>query len=608
MIDYNFFIELEKKNINYKKQYLMSNLSSFKIGGKADAVIFIKSIDEIIYIFKLIKVYNISYTIIGNCSNSLILDKGIRGVVIVLNNEFSEINVLKDDIVKCNSGLKLLDLIKFANDNFFYGVQNLVGIPATVGGAIYMNAGAFDFEISDYLIKVDVYDIEKDKILELTKEELEFGYRKSLFQNKEFVILNAYFKFQKREKDELIKITNDIMEKRASKQPLEYPSAGSIFKRPVGYYAGTLIQESGLKGYRIGGAEVSKKHSGFIVNVDNAKAKDVLDLILYIKKEVFNKFNVLLHRELKIIGEYDDNVLEFFKYEQELEKCQDIEIKIISGLSGAGKSTVIRRFEDMGYYCIDNLLPDLLDELIKICKKNSEITKIAICIDVRSKSFFEKSKIKILDFIKNEKNAKLIFLEASDNILVERFKETRRVHPLNPKGSIIKGIKIEREKMSLLREQANYIIDTSKFTTRQLSKHINDMFANSNDNINVIFQSFGFKNGLPLDSDLVFDVRFLPNPYYIPEMRELNGNDEEVYNYVINQLECKEFLEKLVNLLTFLIPNYIKEDKKQVVISIGCTGGQHRSVSITNKLYEYFKNMNYNIMVVHRELENKINI
>lgn len=280
-------------------------------------------------------------------------------------------------------------------------------------------------------------------------------------------------------------------------------------------------------------------------------------------------------------------------------------IKIISGLSGSGKSTAIKKFEDLGYYCIDNLPLPLLNNFLDLCYHSKNIIRdVAIVIDVRSRDFFENDIHVLTDLIQVYPNLEIIFLEAPKNILVERYKETRRTHPLNPGGSIIDGIELEIEKLKFLRGKATYIIDTSDMKTRDLAKYIGDRFAPSDTEakLTLIFQSFGFKQGIPLDSDLVFDVRFLLNPYYMKDLRDKTGLDADVSEYIARDTDYSEFFNRLVDFLDFLIPRYEQEDKLQLVVSVGCTGGKHRSVSLTHRLFERYQQKNRNVIELHRDL------
>lgn len=281
-------------------------------------------------------------------------------------------------------------------------------------------------------------------------------------------------------------------------------------------------------------------------------------------------------------------------------------IKIITGLSGAGKSTVIRKFEDLGYYCIDNLPPALINSFLVLCEKSSTpIKNVAIGIDARGKNFLDEESHHLMDLLQACSDVEVIYLDADDDALVERFKETRRSHPLSQRGGILKGISLEREKMFFLKERASYIIDTSEMNTRKLAKYIGERFGieSQEQDMLLVFQSFGFKHGVPRDSDLVFDVRFLLNPYYISSLRELTGLDKEVSEYVLSSEDAKEFLKRLKDLLDYLIPKYKDEDKSQLVISIGCTGGKHRSVAMANNLNAYYTENGKQSIEMHRDLK-----
>lgn len=281
-------------------------------------------------------------------------------------------------------------------------------------------------------------------------------------------------------------------------------------------------------------------------------------------------------------------------------------IKIITGLSGAGKSTVIKKFEDIGYYCIDNLPPALIKSFLFLCENSTTpIYNVAIGIDARGGSFFDEESHHLLDLLQTNSKAEVIFLEANEDQLIERFKETRRSHPLDPRGPLIDAIRVEKEKMSFLKARATYVVDTSEMNTRKLAKYIGSRFnlENNKSNMLLVFQSFGFKHGIPRDSDLVFDVRFLLNPYYISSMREKTGLDKEVADYVLGTEDAIEFVSRIKALLDYLIPKYKDEDKSQLVISIGCTGGRHRSVAISHDLKKYYENKSKDSIEMHRDLK-----
>ncbi|WP_129596597.1 RNase adapter RapZ [Anaerophilus nitritogenes] len=277
---------------------------------------------------------------------------------------------------------------------------------------------------------------------------------------------------------------------------------------------------------------------------------------------------------------------------------------IITGLSGAGKSQAMKSMEDMGFYCVDNLPPALIPKFTELCfHAQGEIEKIALVIDIRGGKFFN-DLFESLDIIKKQGyNYEILFLEASDQVIIKRFKETKRVHPLSPQGRIIDGISAERERLAKLKEKAKYIVDTSNLTSYQLKYEIKKMYMEGvkTDNLTIFIQSFGFKKGILIDADLVFDVRFLPNPHYIENLRDFTGNDQSVREYVMKWPESIAFVEKLNDMIDFLIPLYIKEGKSQLVIGIGCTGGKHRSVTIANILYETLKEKGHRVIINHRD-------
>ena len=279
---------------------------------------------------------------------------------------------------------------------------------------------------------------------------------------------------------------------------------------------------------------------------------------------------------------------------------------IVTGMSGGGKSTALRMLEDAGFYCVDNLPVLLIEKFVElIAMPNSEVTKVALGLDVRADQSFEDVE-KILHKLRdNGYSFEILFMEAGDAELLKRYKETRRVHPLSPDGRIEDGIRREREILKNMKSQADYVIDTSRLLTRELKEELDRIFVR-NENYNslmVTILSFGFKHGIPADADLVFDVRFLPNPYYIPTLKPLTGNDPAVYDYVMAAPQAKEFQRQLFEMVKFLIPNYIAEGKNQIVISIGCTGGKHRSVSMVRALESQMKSLPYTVKMEHRDIE-----
>ncbi len=281
---------------------------------------------------------------------------------------------------------------------------------------------------------------------------------------------------------------------------------------------------------------------------------------------------------------------------------------IVTGMSGAGKSTALKILEDAGYFCVDNLPIALVSKFAELTRQpNENLTKFAIGVDVRSGQALEDFE-GILEELSNKHfKYDILFLDASDDVLVKRYKETRRSHPLVPDGRIEKGIEMERERLSFLKKQADIILDTTNLLTRELKQEIEKIIVNDEhfNNMMVTILSFGFKYGIPNDSDLVLDVRFLPNPYYVESLRPLTGNDKEVQDYVMGFDVSQIFLEKIEDMLRFLIPNYILEGKNQLVISIGCTGGKHRSVTLANEIYKKFlqNKQGYGIKIEHRDIE-----
>ena len=281
---------------------------------------------------------------------------------------------------------------------------------------------------------------------------------------------------------------------------------------------------------------------------------------------------------------------------------------IVTGMSGAGKSTALKMLEDMEYFCVDNLPVPLLDKFAQLVRDggSGDINKVALGVDIRSGMAFGEleqalERLRVPGF-----EPEILFLDADDKTLVKRYKETRRSHPLSGKGRVDEGIRKEREYLKFLRKSADYILDTSQLLTRELKQELDKIFIQNREfkNLMITVLSFGFKYGIPSDADLVFDVRFLPNPFYIDELKYLTGNDRGVQDYVMSFPEAGIFLDKLTDLLRFLIPNYIKEGKYQLVVAIGCTGGKHRSVTLANELYRKLRNREakYGVSLSHRDI------
>lgn len=280
---------------------------------------------------------------------------------------------------------------------------------------------------------------------------------------------------------------------------------------------------------------------------------------------------------------------------------------VVTGMSGSGKRTAMKMLEDVGFYCVDNLPVPLIEKFVElVATPNGEINKVALGLDVRADQPFGDAQ-RILDKLKeNGYLFEILFMDASDTVLLKRYKETRRMHPLSLEGRVEEGVHKEREILQGIKKKADYVIDTSNLLTRELKEEIDHIFVRNEEynSLMITILSFGFKNGIPADADLVFDVRFLPNPFYIDELKHKTGNDKEVQDYVMGFPEALVFLEKLTDMLDFLIPNYIKEGKHQLVIGIGCTGGKHRSVTLANELYGKMKDCgNYGVKLYHRDIK-----
>lgn len=290
-----------------------------------------------------------------------------------------------------------------------------------------------------------------------------------------------------------------------------------------------------------------------------------------------------------------------------LDETNELQIVIITGMSGAGKTVAIQSFEDLGFFCVDNLPPMLLPKFLELMRDSkNKMNKVALVMDLRGREFFEQL-IHVLDELQQYSwlVPHILFLDADDSTLVRRYKETRRFHPLAKSGLPLDGIRAERKLLEELKARAQTIINTSQLKPKELREKMAKEFSNNKQNlftVNVV--SFGFKHGIPIDADLVFDVRFLPNPFYIEHMRPKTGLDGEVYQYVMKWTDTSKFLEKLFDMLAFMLPLYKREGKSQLVIAIGCTGGQHRSVAISKYLGEKLAK-DYEVQVSHREIENE---
>lgn len=284
--------------------------------------------------------------------------------------------------------------------------------------------------------------------------------------------------------------------------------------------------------------------------------------------------------------------------------AETIQLVVVTGMSGAGKTVAMQSFEDLGYFCVDNMPPALLGKFWELVKESGKISKVALVIDQRSRAFYDEifGMLQELDDGNDNLRPKILFLDASDEELVARYKETRRAHPLAMDGRVLDGIQRERELLSEIKSKAQLVIDTSKISPRQLRE---ELFLNFESDQSTAFHvnvmSFGFKYGIPIDADIVMDVRFLPNPYYVKELREKTGNDQAVYDYVMNSEMTEEFYQQFIKMLRFVMPGYQKEGKSSVTIAIGCTGGQHRSVALANRIGKALQEK-YPVNITHRDM------
>ena len=293
-----------------------------------------------------------------------------------------------------------------------------------------------------------------------------------------------------------------------------------------------------------------------------------------------------------------------FSYNKSMK--EKINVVIVTGLSGAGKTKTIGILEDIGYFCVDNLPPTLISDFVELCKKTEgKINKIGIVVDIRSGEFLSLLPGIISKLRKDERfSVKVVFLEASEEILIRRFSETRRRHPIQGMGTIQEKIEEERKELYSIRANADYIIDTSNYTLKDLKEKIVSVISHVTPELmSISIITFGYKYGIPLQSDIVIDVRFIPNPFYVDKLSKKDGRDKAIKDFVLSFSETKEFLKKMEDLLVFLIPNYIKEGKSYLTIALGCTGGKHRSVAIGELLGDFLKSKYYPVTVTHRDVE-----
>lgn len=286
-----------------------------------------------------------------------------------------------------------------------------------------------------------------------------------------------------------------------------------------------------------------------------------------------------------------------------------MKIVIITGMSGAGKSQAVKVFEDLGYYVVDNMPPNLLGKFVDVLTNaEDKFTDVALVMDIRSGQFFENIGESMADLDAKNVDYEILFLDAEDEEIVTRFKETRRVHPLSSRERLLNGIQKEREILRPIKEKADYIIDTTGLALRKFQEKIKKRYVmhETPESLNVNVVSFGFKYGVPVDADLIFDVRFIENPFYIDELRPLSGQDEPVKQFVLGNEVTREFIKKTMDMLTFLVPHYIEEGKKQLIIGIGCTGGRHRSVAITEEITRQLHQEGYHAASYHRDREEDV--
>ncbi len=282
-----------------------------------------------------------------------------------------------------------------------------------------------------------------------------------------------------------------------------------------------------------------------------------------------------------------------------------MDFTIVTGMSGAGRSQALKRLEDLGFFCVDNMPPSMLPEFAALCLGNEDIKKAAAVVDLRMGEMFDN----VYDAIKKLNEMKditlsIIYLDASDEALVKRFKETRRRHPMAQDGNILTGITKERGKLKRIYDLSNVKIDTSAFSLKKLGEVMQELFSSEKDNgILITVTTFGYKRGIPIDADMVFDMRFIPNPFYVEELREKTGQDKEVKDFVLSYPRSRIFIEKINELVSYVAPYYLEQDKKQLIIAVGCTGGMHRSVVIAEELYKLFKNQGLHVTIEHRDME-----
>ena len=285
-----------------------------------------------------------------------------------------------------------------------------------------------------------------------------------------------------------------------------------------------------------------------------------------------------------------------------------MEFVIITGMSGAGKTSALHVLEDIGYYCVDNIPASLLSTLYTLCSKSEDemMKRVAVVVDVRGNDNYKMMNSQIEEFKKNNSDVKILFFDAKTDCIIVRYKETRRKHPLAERlkdGSVSEAVEFEKALILPVKRIADYTIDTTYMSNKQLRERVKSMFMeDTSQSLTLTFMSFGFKYGIPLEADLIIDVRCLPNPYYIPELKPLTGLDKVVRDYVLNSEETREFIKRTLNLLDFSVPLYLKEGKSELVVGIGCTGGKHRSVTVARELEHHFLDLGYKCVIQHRDV------
>ena len=559
-------------DMTMEREVPLSKHTSFRIGGPARRLAFPANREQLVILMGLAESCGVKPFLLGRGTNLLVDDRGLDTLVIKTAEHMTAVRQLDEVTLEADAGILLNHLAVYAQQHGLSGLEFAHGIPGTLGGAICMNAGAYGGEMRQVVTEVTA--LLPEGVRRFTAEEAAFGYRRSAFLDTEAVVLGARLRLTPDDPAAIRRRMDDLMARRRQSQPLEYPSAGSTFKRPEGYFAGTLIEQTGLKGLTVGGAQVSTKHAGFVINVGGATPPTAC---------IWSR-----------------------RCGSSAEKGTSMEILIITGLSGGGKSRAASYLEDIGYYTVDNLPAEMMVKFADFCAGSSgRYDRVALVYDVRSGEPTD-ILIETLERLKaSGVNCRMLFLEADNQTIVNRYKETRRMHPLQKKGeSVEQAIRREREWMQPVRDHADFVLDTSALSIAKLRSELLDLFGQQGDRgglaVNIL--SFGFKHGIPIEADLVFDVRFMPNPYYVPELKNKTGLDQAVRDFVFSFRQTNDFMEQLEKMLTFLLPLYAEEGKSALVIAIGCTGGHHRSVAVAHELAEYITEEGYQVTENHRDI------